>query len=65
MDPLLLVHLSGEQQIETPEYTGDVLVVTLQIPISRRDDIDRNDTLRREVTAAIVAAFPPPDAPGV
>lgn len=58
MDPLFLVEFQGRQNIEAPDYQGEVLVLTVQIPVSRKDNIDRNDTLRREVTAAIASVLP-------
>lgn len=58
MDPLILAEFQGRQNIEAHDYQGEVLVLTVQIPVSRKDDVDRNDTLRREVTAAIASVLP-------
>ena len=36
---------------------GDGYTVVIYVPESRRDDVDRNDTTRRELTAVIEAAI--------
>ena len=42
---------------EDIEDLGDGHVVVCWVPDSRSGDVDRNDTLRREVTAAIKVAI--------
>lgn len=42
---------------EDAEDLGDGYTVVLYIPESRRVDVDRNDTSRRELTAVIEAAI--------
>lgn len=44
--------------VETPEYVGPAYMLLLVVPVERVPDIDRNDTLRREVTGAIASAIP-------
>lgn len=66
MNPLVIVLPPDEPtNVETPEYAGPAYVLTMLVPVSQVGEIDRNDALRREVTAAIAAAFPPPETPGV
>jgi len=42
---------------EDLEDLGDGYTVVIYVPESRRDDVDRNDTTRRELTAVIEAAI--------
>lgn len=46
-----------ESANEDVEGLGSGKIVVCWVPDSRSDDVDRNDTLRREVTAAIKAAI--------
>lgn len=39
------------------EDLGEGTIVTLWIPDSRKEDVDRNDTYRREVTSIIADAI--------
>lgn len=59
MDPILICKYSGTATL-TIEDGGEleVEIVTVYVAKSRKDDIDRNDTLRREVTAAIASVLP-------
>jgi len=46
-----------EDNDEDIEDLGEGHVVVCWVPDARASDVDRNDTLRREVTAAIKAAI--------
>tara|TARA_R100000655_G_scaffold84456_1_gene124064 strand:+ start:250 stop:441 length:192 start_codon:yes stop_codon:yes gene_type:complete len=42
---------------EDIEDLGDGYTVVMYVPLSRRSDVDRNDTTRRELTGIIEAAI--------
>lgn len=61
-DPAVIYALDAYEEIVLPydsvkkediEDLGTGYVVRVWVPASRLEDLDRNDTLRREVTAAI------------
>ena len=60
-----LVYITGKYRTSYQHFNEDDTVtefmdgymVDVFIPATRVDDVDRNDTLRREVTAAIKAAI--------
>jgi hypothetical protein len=52
-----IVEPYDEQTNEDVEGLGGGHIVVCWVPDSRLLDVDRNDTLRREVTAAIKAAI--------
>lgn len=54
MDPLALVLTpASTANVETPSFSGPVVIVTLVVPVSRAGDVNRNDTYRRELAALI------------
>lgn len=58
MDPLVVPRCVGQNPVESPEYTGDAVILELRIPVSRLADISRNDALRRELADLIKAVLP-------
>ncbi len=55
MDPLAIVSPVGVETVESPDFNGNLAVVLVRVPVSRAGDVDRNDTLRRELAALIAA----------
>lgn len=58
MEPLLLVRFVGVEVTEIEGICTEVVTLEVRVPVSRAGDVDRNDTLRREVAAAIANALP-------
>ncbi len=63
-DPLIVVSppdSSTPVNVETADYQGPAYVLTVLVPVSQAGEIDRNDTNRRLVTAALAAQTPQPN----
>lgn len=46
----------GSGLIESPDYTGPAVVLEVEIPADQIGNLNKNDTYRREVAAALASA---------